>query len=75
MLSLCGGRLPYLSNVSSQENNQINYYNETKKMALNSQTVRAQTTLPQLSHGGPIQRQTSGTDLPMKVSCQGRHCI
>ena len=48
---------------------------ETKKMALNSQTVRAKKTLPQVSHRGPSQRQTQGSDPPMKIFCQGRHCV
>ena len=42
----------YLCNASSKSNNQIKitYYVGTKKMALNSQTIRAKET-PKLSHG------------------------
>ena len=32
-------------------------------------------TLLQLSHGGPIQRQTPGSDPPMIIFCQDRHCV
>ena len=51
------GNISNLCNASSQENNQINKH-IVMKMALNSQTVRA-TENPQLSQGGPSQRQTS----------------
>ena len=42
-----------------------------QRRALNSQTVRAKEH-PLATHGGPSQRQTSGTDRPMKVLIHGR---
>ena len=46
--------------IRGKQSNQFTYCDETKKRALNSQTVRAKEK--KLSHGGPCQRQT-----PMKV--------
>ena len=41
-------------------------------MAHDSQIVRAKENL-KLSYGGPSQRQTSGTNQPIKALRQGRH--
>ena len=43
-------------------------------MTLNSWIVRTKENL-QLSHGGLSQKQTSGTDPPMKVLYQSRHLV
>ena len=40
-------------------------------MALNSYAVRANEK-PQLSHGGPVHRQTPDTDPPIKILCKCR---
>ena len=50
--------------------NKLTYCYETKKMALNSQTVRAKEKL-QLSDGEPSHRQTSGPDPPMNRTSYG----
>ena len=52
--------------------NQLTYCGETKKWAVNSQTVRAIEN-PQLSHGEPSHRQTSGTDTPINDLSQCPH--
>ena len=60
-------------NVSPQANNhgnQLTYCYKTKKMVLNSQTVRPKNK-PHLSDGEPSHRQTSGTDPPMNRSSHG----
>ena len=53
---------------------QSNYYcDETKKMALNSQTVRAKINTPQVEPQW-AHRQTPGSD-PNEKFLQGRHCV
>ena len=58
--------------TSSQRNNQIKltHCDETKKMAHDSQIVRAKRNL-KLSYGGPSQGQASGTDQRIKALRQG----
>ena len=60
--------------ITGKRSNQLTYCDETKKKALNSQTVRAKENT-QLSHGGLSHRQTSGTDPLMKVLCQCHHGV
>ena len=48
---------------------------ETKKMALNSQTVRAKINPPPVEPQWADPRQTPDSDLPMKIFFQGRHCV
>ena len=47
-------------------------YGDTKKMAHDSQIVRAKENL-KLSYGGPNQRQTLGTNQRIKALRQGRY--
>ena len=44
----------------------------SKKMVHDSQIVRAKENL-KLRHGGPSQRQSSGTNQRIKALCQGHH--
>ena len=50
----------------------LTHNDKTKKRAHDLQIVRAKVNL-KLSHGGPSQRQASGTNPPMKVLNQGCH--
>ena len=50
------------------------HYDETKKMANDSQIVRAKEHLKS-SHDGPNQRQASGTNNHIKALRQGNHCV
>ena len=45
--------------VTEEQFHQMKNYDETNKMAHNSQIIRAKEKL-KIIHGGPIQRQTSG---------------
>ena len=60
-------------NVPSKRNNVITLtnYDETEKMAHDSQIVRAKENL-KLSHGGPSYSQASGTNPPIKALRQSR---
>ena len=51
--------------ITGKQSDQITHYDETKKMAHDSQIVRAKENL-KLSHGGPSQRQASGTNQRIK---------
>ena len=57
-----------LCNASSPRNNliKLTHFEETTKMANDSQIVRAINNL-KLSHDGPSQRQASGTNQQIKV--------
>ena len=57
--------------ITGKLSNQVAYCDETKKRDLTSQTVRLKKS--KLSHGGPSQRQASGTEPPMSVLSQSRH--
>ena len=48
------------------------HYDETEKMAHDSQIVRAEENL-KLSHGGPSYSQASGTNPSIKALSQSRH--
>ena len=48
------------------------YYDETEKMAQDSQIVRAKENL-KLSHDGPSYSQASGTNPPIKTLRQIRY--
>ena len=50
----------------------LTHYDESKIGVHDSQVVRAEENL-KLSHGGPSQRQTSGTNQRIKALRQGRH--
>ena len=60
--------------VLPQRNNQIKltHYDDTKKLAHDTQIVRAKENL-KLSYGGPSQRQASGTNQRIKALRQGSH--
>ena len=66
--------LPNECNVLSQRNNQIKltHYDVTKKMAHDSQIVRAKEIL-KLSYGGHSQRHAPGTNQQVKALRQDRH--
>ena len=68
--------LPNYCNVSSKINKliKLTHYDDTKKMAHDSQIVRAKENL-KLGHGGPSQRQASDTNQPIKTLRQGRHWV
>ena len=57
-------RLPNFCNVSSQRNNlvKLTHYDETQKMAHESQIAMIAKENLKLSHSGPSQRQASGTN-------------
>ena len=69
MLSSNGGFLTF----AMYHHRELTHYDETKKKAHDSQTVRAKAENLKLSHGGPSQRQASGTNRPIKALSQGRH--
>ena len=50
----------------------LTHYDETTKMAHDSQIVRAKESL-KLSHGGSSYRCALGTNLPIKALHQSRH--
>ena len=52
--------------ITAKQPNQLANCDETKKMALNTQTVRVKEK-PHLSHGEPSLGITSGTDSPIKA--------
>ena len=60
--------------ITGKQPNYLTYCDETKKRALNSQTVIAKEN-PHLSLGGPSLRQTSGTDPPIKDLSHCRYDI
>ena len=66
--------LANLCNASSHRSNLIilTHYDEEKKRAHDSQIVRVKEHL-KLSHGGPSQRQASGTYKRTKALRQSRH--
>ena len=57
-----------------KQRNNLTYYDDTKKMAHDSQVVRANENL-KLNHGGPSQRPASGTNPPMKNLGQALHWV
>ena len=58
--------------ITDNSSDQINTLAGTKKMADDSQIVRAKE-YPKLSHGGPSQIQTSCTNQRITALRQGRH--
>ena len=72
MLSSHGGLLTI--SIASQRNNLIKLtdYDETKKRAHHPKRFRAKENV-KLSHGGPSNRQASGTKLPLKALRGSRH--
>ena len=70
LLSSHGGFL----NIAIYHHREITHYGETKKSAIDSQLVRAKENL-KLRHGGPRQRQASGTNRQIKALRQSRHLV
>ena len=66
-------RIPnYYSASSKRQPIKLTHYDETGKMAHDSQIVRAKENL-KLSHGGPSYSQASGTNPPIKALHHSRH--
>ena len=63
---------PDVSSVALLGNNQ-NKHNQMKQRKRPPSHGQSAKENPHLSHGGPSQRQTSGTVPLIKVTCQGRH--
>ena len=72
MLSLNGGCLTSAMYHHGEQTIELTHYDEAKKMAHDSQIVRAKENL-KLSNGGPSYRQASGTNPPIKAFRQSRH--
>ena len=66
------GRLLTNAMYHDKEIIKVTHYDGTKKMAQNSQIVRAKENI-KLSYGGPSKRQTSGTNQRIKALLKGLH--